>query len=151
MRPGHNGKDVPLEPSSNAARPRGGRPPEKKKGTPCTRSGRLPKFRIHSSMPRPKPPTVVKSFRFTERDVERLRALAEKLELPEPVVVRQALKEKAERFGRECAERRAESAVLLAQLPPASGGSDAVAMWNEWFLLDKHSALLDEKAAEESE
>ena len=49
------------------------------------------------SRPRNEEPTVVRSFRFTERDVERLRVLAERLELPEVVVVRQALKEKAER------------------------------------------------------
>lgn len=43
----------------------------------------------------------VRSLRFSEKDVERLRALSEKLELSEVVVVRQAVKEKAEREGVE--------------------------------------------------
>ena len=43
----------------------------------------------------------VRSLRFSEKDVERLRALSEKLELSEVVVIRQAVKEKAEREGVE--------------------------------------------------
>jgi predicted transcriptional regulator len=43
----------------------------------------------------------VRSLRFSDRDLERLRRLAEKLELPEVVIIRQALKEKAEREGAE--------------------------------------------------
>lgn len=51
--------------------------------------------------PEGKPYPFVRSLRFSKKDVERLRALSQKLEVPEVTVIRLAIKEKAEREGVE--------------------------------------------------